>query len=205
MAHLPDQTLEQLAEGTLPAAEAALARAHLEACGRCFAELEGYQSLFAMLGQLPRFAPSPVFADAVMARVRVAQQESPVVAWLKRLVPSTKRGWALIGVVVTAPAAPIALIMAWLLTQPLLSPVTLWQWAWPQMQSAGQAALAWVMGQALDSIVLGWAEAVYTTLQTVPSTTLGTGAALVGVAIPLSGWGFLRLVRTPVGSVNYAK
>lgn len=203
-AHLPDQTLEQLAEGILPSAEAASARAHIEECGRCLAQLEGYQSLFAMLERLPRFAPSPVFADAVMARVAISPRESTVAAWLRRLVPTSRRGWALIGVAVTAPVTPILVLVAWLFTQPLLSPVTFWQWALLRAQSTSQATMAWLVDRAVGSSLFGSAETLYATMQTVPALALGTAIALFAIAIPLSGWGLLRLVRTPVGSVSYA-
>jgi hypothetical protein len=204
-AHLTDWTLEQLVEGTLASGEAAAATAHLEECARCSTELEAYQSLFEMLGELPRFAPSVAFADAVMARVEIAPQESAFMAWLRRLVPSTRRGWAALGTAVTVPMVPLFALIAWIIANPLLSPVTLGQWGLMRTQSFTQALAAWAFDTALNSTILGWAEQAYSTFQTVPTGLLGGALAFLGVAIPLSAWALIRLVRTPVGSVRYAK
>jgi hypothetical protein len=203
-AHLTAETLEQLAEGSLPSVEAAGARTHLDVCGRCAAELEAFQSLFAMLGTLPRFAPSAVFADGVMARVQLATQESRVMALLRRLLPTTRRGWAMISVAVTAPVMPIIALVLWVLTQPLISPATVTQWGLLRIQSAAQTAFAWLIDGTLGSGLFGWAETSYATIQTVPGSALGGLAALIAIAIPLSGWGLVRLTRTPVESVTYA-
>jgi len=167
-------------------------------------ELEAFQGLFAMLGELPRFAPSPAFADGVMARVQLAPQESRVLALLRRLIPTTRRGWALISVAVTAPVMPIIALVVWLLTQPLLSPATVTQWALLRTQAAAQAALAWLVEGSMGSSALGWADAFYEILQVVPGSALGGAIALLAVAIPLSGWALVRLTRTPVGSATYA-
>ncbi|MEX0912726.1 MAG: hypothetical protein WD031_04785, partial [Gemmatimonadota bacterium] len=158
-AHLKSELLEQLAEDSLPRGELAEARSHLEACRRCSAEFEAFQSLFAALGELPRYAPASGFEDAVMARVQIAPQESHVLAWLKRLMPSSRRGWAMVSVAAAAPAIPIIAMIAWLLSQPLLSPLTLWQWGVLRTQSISQATFAWLVDQTIGSGLFGWAEA----------------------------------------------
>ncbi|HUE96602.1 MAG TPA: hypothetical protein VMN39_08075 [Longimicrobiaceae bacterium] len=202
--HLTALTLEQLAEENRPAAEMESARAHLEACGRCTAELETYQLLFARLGELPRYAPSLAFADSVMARVQLAPREHPAMAWLRRLVPTTRRGWVLVGSAVLAPALPILGLVLLLLTQPLVSPAMLWQWALLRTQSMSQAGFAWLLDRAINSGLYGSLESGFTAALSLPMTVLGSAAALVAIAIPLSGWGLLRLTRTPMGSVNHA-
>jgi hypothetical protein len=202
--HLTALEIEQLAEGMLPQGELASARAHVDACTRCAVELEAFESLFARLGELPRYAPSAAFADAVMARVQIAPEESAAFAWLRRLVPTTRRGWLLLASAVVAPALPIVALVALVLTQPLLSPVTLWQWTLLRTQSTAQAGFAWLYDRAINSGAYGFAESGYTTVQSLPMTAIGIAAVLVAIAIPLSGWGLLRLTRTPMGSVNHA-
>ncbi|MQA89863.1 MAG: hypothetical protein GEU90_06465 [Gemmatimonas sp.] len=202
-AHLTAETLEQLAEGSLPPAAATGAHTHLEACSCCASELDAIQCLFTLLGKLTRFAPSASFGDGVMARVQLAQ-ESRVLALLRRLLPTTRRGWAMISVAVTAPAMPLIALVLWLLTLPLISPAAVIQWGLLQTQSAAQTAFAWLIDGALGSGLFGWAATSYTTLQTIPSSALGGGIAFLAIAIPLSGWGLVRLTRTPVGRVSHA-
>jgi hypothetical protein len=203
-AHLSALRLEQLAEGTLAAGELEHARAHVESCARCAAELESYRSLFAMLGELPRFAPSPAFADGVMARVTIAPKESTVLAWLRRLAPATLRGWALLGAVVTTPVIPLLALLAWVLGHPLVSPVTLWQWGTLRTQSLTQATLAWLVEGVAG---VGYAEVLEmatSALQGVPGSALGGAIAVLALGIPLSAWSLVRLTRTPSAGVTYA-
>ena len=197
-------TLEQLAEESLPAAEVSSARAHLAACMRCTAELEAYEALFARLGQLSRYAPSPAFADAVMARVQIAPAESPAMAWLRRFVPTTRRGWMMIGSAVIAPALPILALILLLMTQPLVTATTLWQWIMLRTQSMSQAGFAWLFDRATTSGIYSWMETGFTAAQSLSMSVLGLALVFVAIAIPLSGWGLVRLTRTPMGSVNHA-
>lgn len=197
-------TLERLAEGELPSSEESSARAHIADCVRCAAEFEAYETLFARLGDLPRFAPSAAFADAVMSRVELAPQESAVLAWLRRLVPTTRRGWAVIGSALVVPAMPIIAIVMMLITQPLLTPTTLGQWGLLRFESMSQAMMAWLYDRSVNSGLYGFAENGINTLQTLPMSALGVTIALLAVAIPLSAWGLVRLTRTPMRSVNYA-
>jgi anti-sigma factor RsiW len=201
--HLDAITLERLAEGSLPSVEATAARQHVDACHRCASELGAYESLFAALRQLPRYAPSAGFADAVMARVVIAPRESPVWAWLRKLAPSTRRGWALIGVAVAAPATPILALLLWLMTQPLLSPTTFAQWALMRLPTVDMV-WATLVEYVLGAGAMEWVELAYTNLQAVPLAALLGLAGFLAIGIPLSGWGLLRLTRTPVGSITYA-
>lgn len=202
--HLETETLEQLAEGSIPSGKAAEAHLHLDRCDRCSAELEAFVSLFGVLGELPRFAPSPAFADAVMARVQIAPQESALLAWLRRMVPTSRRGWMLLAVAAVAPALPIFALLAWLLAQPLLTPATLWQWTLLRTQSAAQTSAAWLFDGAINSGVVAWAESYVATVQTLPIEALGGIIATLAVAIPLSVVGIVRLTRAPSANVTYA-
>jgi anti-sigma factor RsiW len=202
-AHPSSLILEQLAEGTLSPSEARAAEAHLEGCGRCSAEMESHQHLFAMLGELPRFEPSLSFSDAVMARVNIQPQESYAVAWLRRLIPRTRRGWVLLGAAVTSPTLPILALLAWIVSQPLLSPATLWQWGSLRTQSMAQAAIAGLVEVTAGAGLASMGDAIYSTLQSIPASALGGVVAVLAVAIPLSGWGLVRLTRIPDGSTTY--
>ncbi len=202
--HLSALELEQLAEDALSSGEAAQARSHLEACRRCAGELDSYRGLYLMLGAMPRFAPSPGFSEQVMARVRIAPQESLITAWLRRLIPTTKRGWLLLGTIVTAPSTPVLALFGWILLQPLVTPTALFQWIMLRIQSTTQAFGAWVGEQAAGAWSWELLDFAYSFLQAIPTGALTGAFALISICIPLSAWGLLKLTRTPGARVTYA-
>lgn len=203
-AHLTGSTLEQLAEGMLPEPERARARSHIEACARCRAELDGFEALFAVLEGLPRFAPSPEFGDAVMARVRVAPQGSLGLARAYHWLPKTRRGWMLLSVALAAPALPVIALVAWVITHPLVSPSSLWEWASLQVQDGARTGVAYLMTWSSSSGLLPTAQQAYAALSAVPMTTLAAVAGVLAIAIPLSMWSLVRLTRTPMEDISYA-
>lgn len=204
MAHLSEWTLEQMAEGMLPEPEHRDAMTHVERCTRCAAELEGFRALFSALSQMPRFAPSPQFTEAVMARVQVAPRASPAMARMRRWLPVTRRGWMLLSLALVAPALPVIAGMAWLLSQPLVSAAALGQWLSLQANGLAQATVA-RLGQWEASLGLAArGRSVYAALLDVPPELLVAGLVVMAVGIPLSAWSLVRLVRAPTGNMNYA-
>ena len=202
--HLSDWTLEQLAEGQLPPAEHREATLHLETCSRCSSVADGYHALFAALSELPRFAPSPGFSDAVIARTRLTPEPGPVALWLRRFMPKTRRGWALLAAAVVSPALPIVGAVVWLLTHPLLTPASLWQWATSQGSAAGASTGVVALRWATNSGVAGLMRGVFDLARGLPLETVTVLATLLAIAIPCSVWAIVRLVRTPMKDVTYA-
>lgn len=202
--HVDALKLEQLAERGLPPREAAVIQAHIDQCARCNAEYAAVADVIGMLTELPRFAPSDAFANAVMARVRMAPAESAAVAWIRKIVPHTRRGWVLLATAAVAPAVPILAIVLWLITQPLVTPAGLWQWTITQTQAAAQAGASWVLEHAMTSGLLGATESLVDTILTLPTSTVSGFLAFFGLAIPLSAWGLVHLTRTPVGRKHHA-
>lgn len=202
--HLSEWTLEQLAEGMLSSDELAGASAHVEACGRCAAELDGYRALFAALGEIPRFAPSAQFSDAVMARVRVAPAPSPVWSLVQRWVPRTRRGWSVLGAAVAAPAVSTAAVLIWLMSHPLVSPGWLLQWAGGEAAGAVEAGASQVFRWGMRSGLFGVGRQAVEAAGSLPLGAVAVVMAVLAVAIPLSAWSLIRLVRTPMRNVNYA-
>jgi hypothetical protein len=203
MRHLDDWTLEQLAEGMLPEGELGAATEHVEGCRRCAAELEGYRALHAALAGLPRLAPSPGFGDAVMARVKMPEP-SPVWAMIQRWLPSTRRGWTILGAALVAPALPLLAGLAWLLTHPGVSAATLWQTVTTEASAMSATALEQAFAWGLDSGLFGSVGLVLDALGSVPLETLAGLFAVMAIAIPLSGWSLFRLVRAPMRNATYA-
>lgn len=202
--HLPEWTLEQLAEGDLAPHEHREAMRHVDACGRCSAELEGYRALFAALGEVPRFAPSPGFSDAVMARVQIAPRTSPALVRARRWLPKTPRGWTLAAAALVAPALPLVAAVAWLLSQPLVSVASLWQWASLGAQTGLQTAGTMLLQWGASTGVVEWFRLAYHAALQIPLGALSAAIVLLAIAMPLSVWALVRLVRTPMGDATYA-
>ena len=75
-------------------------RAHVRRCADCRAELEAQRAVVAELEELPHFAPSPLFADRVMAQVQVFEPAHVAAAdvaarWLPTSKPARIFGGAL--------------------------------------------------------------------------------------------------------------
>lgn len=201
-AHLPPWTLDALAEDELPHAEKALAMEHVRSCSHCSAELDTARALFASLAALPRFEPSPAFADAVMARVAIRPAEAfeaaPAQA-RRRWLPRTRAGWmGLVGAVLV-PAAPAVAILAWLLSYPGVTAGAVFRligdWAAQGAWSAAVRAAGWMVGSP------AWERVV-----TMPGGLAGLAvvAVVLALSIPVSGWGVVRLLRTPMGGMTHA-
>ncbi|HEX6747971.1 MAG TPA: hypothetical protein VF092_11825 [Longimicrobium sp.] len=200
-AHLPSWTLEELAEDTLSHAEKALALEHVRQCQQCAAEVDAHRALFSALGRLPTWNPSPSFADAVMARV-LLPAAVPEAVLRRRWLPKTARGWMMGGVGVLAPLLPLVALLGWLTGQGM-TPGALFGVARHWVTDAVWGLLVRVTGAVVRS---GFWEWLVTTGNNLVGGTRGLSAAAVvfAIAIPLSGWMMVRLLRTPVGGMTHA-
>lgn len=79
--HLSAEAMQALLDGDLPAREARQLRVEIDACPRCSAEFEGWQTLFDDLGDLGELQPSVHFQDRVLSRVE-APKRRPALAGL---------------------------------------------------------------------------------------------------------------------------
>ena len=202
--HLTDWTVEQMADGALAADERAAATEHLESCARCAAELDAYRALFAALSELPRFAPSAAFSEAVMARTRVMPEPGPFATWLREFMPRTRRGWALLSAAVVAPSLPVLAAAFWLVTHPLLSPSALVEWVVMEGRGAAQAVVTTFLGWTANLGVVGIGRGAYQLAQSLPSGAVPAVIVFLGIAMPVSAWALVRLVRTPNTNGDYA-
>ncbi|HEX2202497.1 MAG TPA: hypothetical protein VHG91_04345 [Longimicrobium sp.] len=200
--HLPPWTLDALAEDELPHAEKNLAMEHVRGCAHCAAELESARALFASLAALPSFEPSAKFADAVMARVAVRPAEAFAAAPAearRRWLPRTRAGWMGLTGAVLVPAAPAVAILAWLLSYPGVTLGSVFRlfgdWAAESAWSGAVRTAAWMVGSP------AWERAV-----TMPGGLAGLAAValVLALSIPVSGWGIVRLLRTPMGGMTHA-
>lgn len=203
-AHLSEWTLEQLAEGLLSEYEHQSATTHIDACPRCAGELDACRTLFTALAGLPRFAPSPSFGDVVISRIHIGPRPSPMVERVRRWLPATRRGWFLVAAALITPALPLVALLVWLLSQPMVSAVSLLEWGSRWGAETASSALTIV---ARWEAAVGLDRAVHLISSLVSGLPLGivlTVAVLMALGIPLSAWSLVRLVRTPMGDVHYA-
>lgn len=204
LAHLTESAVEQLADGLLKGRERELAEAHVEVCATCTGRLEASRALIEALSALPRFAPTPDFSDLVMANIQIAPRASPVLAWIRHWTPATRRGWMMLVAALLAPMLPLLGLTIWVATSPVLTAGSVVQWTMHQGRSLaveiGSTATRWGMQMGVP----GWAEGLFGFLQGIPLDALVFTLVILAVAIPLSAWSLVRLVRTPTGNVTYA-
>lgn len=203
--HLSEWTIEQFAEGVLSAAEQASAAAHVAACAHCAAEVEAHQALAQALSSLPRFEPSPSFADTVMARVRVAPPEpQPLAARLAEWMPSTTPGWLLAAGALAAPILSLIAAVAFILWRPAAAGDGLGQVLLLRGHSTARVWVDETLQQAAASGIASHVASLYHTLLDIPAHSLVIALAVLAIVIPVCAWSLVRLVRTPMGKRTYA-
>jgi hypothetical protein len=200
-AHLPPWTLEELAEDMLSPAETALAMEHVRRCAACAADLDASRALVHALADLPRFDPSPAFADHVMARVALPVAAADVVA-RRRWLPKTRKGWMMAGMGAIAPLLPLFALMGWLSGRGM-APGAVAGVAGRWLADVAWTAVVDVTGWIVGSGFFQW---IVTTGNDLVGGTRGLSVAglVFAAAIPLSGWMLVRLLRTPVGGMTHA-
>lgn len=91
---------------------------HARSCPVCAAELDAARQVAAELDALPRFAPSPRFAERVMQDVQVFEPWHVALAdTARRLVPRSRPLRALAAAGALASTALLTLVLAWLATR----------------------------------------------------------------------------------------
>lgn len=203
-AHLTDSAVEQLADGLLAGPELERAKAHLNGCMTCAARLEASRALIEALSTLPRFAPSVDFTDAVMANIQIKPRPVSLLAWVRHWTPESRRGWALLVASLLAPMLPLLVFSIWVLQSPVLTASSVIQWTYLQGRQLLSDASATMASWAFDVGVPDWLQSTFEAVQQVPLDAAIVALVVLAVAIPLSMWSLVRLVRTPTGNVTYA-
>jgi hypothetical protein len=114
---LPDE-IDQLLDGETGFGIAPL-EAHVRECEQCRAELESERQLVEAVEGLPRLAPSPLFADRVMAEVHVYEPWDVAVrdaaaGWVQRLVPQSQPLRILAGASALTVGLALSVVCVWL-------------------------------------------------------------------------------------------
>ncbi len=193
--HPTPARLQDFLEGSLPAPQLARVRAHLDGCEVCARDAARWRELLGDLDTLPRLAPAETFADAVMARVRVAAPapvSHPVPAWrralvaARRMVPKTRRAWAAISGVAVTPAVSIGLVLYAMFSQPALTPGALASFLGWKLNDVALAAWHGVIARLLESDSVFRIYSLLGSLTTAPWALVGGLAAfsvLTGTAL----------------------
>jgi anti-sigma factor RsiW len=211
--HFPVEDLQDYLEGTVSAPRAARVTAHLSACEPCRIERKGWERLFGALTSLGRFAPAPGFAQRVMAGVRIP---SPVPApWVRAgnrvlgtvrgFLPQTRRGWAIVGGIASAPTISMAALGYLLFSRPLFTVgnvTTYLSWKASALFSSLFSSVASAM---LDSVALFRAYSLLGTLAESP-LLIGVGSLVFSLMSAAALWVLYRnLVATPSAERRYAR
>jgi hypothetical protein len=202
--HPAGWTLELYAEEALPGDEGTRVGAHVRGCLACSSEVESFRSLFREMATLPQLSPSFDFSDAVMARVKITPHHSPVYAWLLRWLPSTRRGWALLLGLAMAPALPIILLVAWVISNPMVTPAGLWSFTTDWLRDGAWSLLVGMAGRIVESDTITGAQALVNSIFALPAEILLGAGLMLGIGIPLSVWVLYRTLRTPTRGSMYA-
>jgi anti-sigma factor RsiW len=203
-AHLSDWTLDLLAEDALSHAERTAAEAHLRGCARCSGELDAARAVITALSSLPHFEPSPSFPLAVMSRVVPLPRQAAAQARVRRWLPKTRRGWAMMGALSVAPLASMAALLAWLLSHPMVSAGALLGMGERWVRHTAWSLLARGAEALVKSGAWQWVADGAAGLARMSTEQLSVAAITLAILIPASGWVVARLLRTPVGGMTHA-
>jgi hypothetical protein len=137
----------------------------------------------------------------VMARVALPVA-APEAVLRRRWLPKTARGWMMGGAGIVAPLLPLFAVLGWL-TGRGLTPGALFGVARHWMADVLWGMLVRLAGAIVASGVWEW---LVTTGNDLVGGTRGLSAAAMvfAIAIPVSGWMLVRLLKTPVGGMTHA-
>jgi len=150
--------------------------AHVERCAACRAELDAQQRLVSRLELLTHHAPDPLFANRVMANVRVFEPWHVAAAnAVQQLVPRSRPGRIMAGATAASMAVLLTMVALWLVPR-INGVVFLATVALERLRSAGSA------------LASGFAHA------TLGSSAASAGSGSVGVTFTVGALLFAILV-----------
>jgi anti-sigma factor RsiW len=214
-AHVGPARLQEFMEGRLVARTAARVEAHLDGCAVCRLELEGHRAVALALESLPALAPTEVFAERVMAGVRIEQlaraalapttRTARIAAQLKRLVPSSSRGWAAALGVGVAPIVTAALVTWSVFSHPLVTAGSLASFVWLKTSALAGGLAQGLAGPLLENALFRQVWSLLTAVAQSP-TLAAASAALLSGAVLFALWVLYRNVfSSHLGERGYAQ
>jgi anti-sigma factor RsiW len=189
--HLSPERLQDYIEGLVPARQVARIEAHLSGCTACRSDVAAWQGLFEGLGTLPSMEPAEGFYERVMAQHRVLQL---VEAWepsaarisafarVKRLVPRTRRAWAVVAGLAMPPIAIGSVLLFEVFSTPALTPGYLASFLSWRVTELGTALGSGLMDGAVESAAAFQAYALIDFLSGSPLIALAGAVAFAALS-----------------------
>ena len=155
--HLTSDVLLDLLDRRLEATRRSRVQEHVDACPRCHAELRSWRHL---LGSLDRLGHLPVpdgFKQRAYRRFKLSREmgvRARAGRLVRRVLPATRKGWATVAGIATAPATVVAAAIWVLFSNPLVTPQALLSFAEWKVGDAAAAltgGLADLLGQSLGA------------------------------------------------------
>ncbi len=177
--HPTTERLESFVENALDEGQRRVVEAHVSSCPDCRVEVEELSSLFGALSILTQFAPSAAFSDTIMAQVRVRRQAfAGASAWVERVTPHTTRGWAAAAALLALPVVGATLLVSWLMSQPGVTPQSLWALTGDMTGRAVSSSWQWVWAEFAGTSLAAWLTQAAALAQTVGRGEIGLAAVL---------------------------
>ena len=111
--HLLPEEIDLLLDGEVGFGVAPL-KSHIDKCAECRAELESARRFVAELEHLPHLAPSPLFAEKVMAQVQVIEPVHVAAAeTVRRWAPESRPLRVFAGAAAVAVASILSVVSLW--------------------------------------------------------------------------------------------
>lgn len=170
-------------------------RRHLEDCARCRREVARLEGLDRALAGLPSHEPSPRFADAVMARVRLP------VPWYRRLWKRLAEQWVVAAIALLGAGAGAGLGL-WIAARPELSLGGLADFALERL-----SALFWTVVVTAGQLLWesGLVASVRRAAGAVEPWEAVAGLAILSVVSTGVGWLMVRLLTAAPTRVHAAR
>ncbi len=211
--HMTPDGIQDLLERRLPASRMSHAERHLHGCRACRRALEVWRGLLSGLDELPTFTPSPVFAEQVMAHVRVKlalETARPSLFERMQLLarsvsPDTRKRLAAIAGAAVTPAVTLGLLAYTIFSHPLVTPATLFQFLWTKGSDFASG-----LGRGLGDAITGHTAFFRATsaLEFVtgsPSTTALAVAVLLGLLASASWVLYANVITHRPMETSYAR
>ncbi len=194
--HLSPERLQDYIEGLLPARQVARIEAHLSGCTVCRSDVAAWQGLFEGLGTLQSMEPADGFYERVMAQYRVLQlmeawepaaARMSAFARVKRLMPRTRRAWAVVAGLAMPPLTIGSVLLFEVFSNPALTPGYLASFLSWKVTELGTALGSALMDGAVESAAAFQAYAVIDFLSGSPLIALA-GAVVFAALSGSAAW-----------------
>lgn len=184
--HPDSEKLQSFVEGTLDDAGRAVLESHLLGCVACKGQVEEWRSLFNVLAELPQFEPSPMFADNIMALVKLpdpwyVRALVRVGDRAHRYAPRSSRGWALAAACLALPLTLFGVLATWWVSKPYITASNVFAFTLHRSEEFLNSVAQGALSQAMQTDV---ALFIARQLDALASAGLGGAAALLaGIAV----------------------